>query len=218
MTVSVHITSVLVVEDIPDMRHWLRGLVTTIFVDAEVFDCDTLSTARSALDNRTFDLALIDLGLPDGSGVELIRDIKQCSPSTACVVTTIYDNSDFLYAALRAGAEGYLLKDEEEDAFSIRLQGILAGQPPLSPSIARRMLAFFQQAESAAPTLTERESEVLALIAKGYSVRHSAELLGLSRYTVADYVKALYRKLQVNSRAEATIKALDMGLIHTDTR
>ena len=210
--------SVLIVEDIPEIRHWLGAVAEKVFDAAFVHLTGSVQGASELLRNFIPELALVDIGLPDGSGIDIIRQIKADCPTCLCVVTTIYDDSDHLFKALKAGADGYLLKDESEDSLAERLRGVLAGQPPLSPSIARRMLTFFHPADAGGVVLTEREKEVLGLIARGYSVKHCAELLALSHHTVADYVKALYQKLQVNSRAEAALKAIDLGLINADTR
>ena len=207
------ITHILIVEDLPDVSDWLATIASQCFPGARVRCADSLANARALLPDWPAQLALLDIGLPDGSGVALIGEILADNPQCSCVMTTIFDDSEHLFAALKAGAEGYLLKDETADVFSQRLLGILAGQPPLSPSIARRMLTFFRPQQTLETHLTPREKEVLTLIAHGYSVRNAAESLHLSHHTVADYLKDIYRKLQVNSRAEATLKAIDLGLV-----
>ena len=212
------ITHILIVEDLPDVSDWLAIIAGQCFPEASVRCADSLASARELLPTWPAQLALLDIGLPDGSGVALISEILANNPQCSCVMTTIFDDSEHLFAALKAGAEGYLLKDETTEAFSQRLMGILAGQPPLSPSIARRMLAFFRPQQTAETNLTARETEVLTLIAHGYSVRNAAESLHLSHYTVADYLKDIYRKLQVNSRVEATLKAIDLGLVTPGAR
>ena len=131
------------------------------------------------------------------------------------MVTTIFEDDGHLFPALRAGAQGYVLKDLPQEQLAAMLVGIERGQPPLSPSIARRLLSFFNPPVPAASPdenpLTERETEVLRLIAKGFSVPKVAEQLGISRNTTAGYLKDIYRKLQVNSRAEATLAAARRG-------
>jgi DNA-binding NarL/FixJ family response regulator len=208
--------SILIVEDIPEVRHWLGGVADAVFGTGQVHLTDSVAGARALMERIVPDLALVDIGLPDGCGIDIVRELKQLSSACVCVVTTIYDDSEHLFTALKAGADGYVLKDEPEENFRARLKGILSGQPPLSPSIARRMLSYFRPSEAPGVHLTDREKEVLSLIARGYSVKHCADMLNLSHYTVADYVKALYQKLQVNSRAEATLKAIDMGLVKPD--
>ncbi len=163
------------------------------------------------------DIALIDLGLPDGSGIEVIAWLNQHAPHSKCIVATIYDDDAHLFPALRAGAHGYILKDQGSEEAVRLLLGIATGQPPLSPSIARKILSSFQphalRLDSDQPALTTRESEVLRLISKGMTLPETAKLLQLSRHTVDGYVKDIYRKLNVSSRAEAALSAQQMGLV-----
>jgi len=166
-----------------------------------------------AVSQQAPDLALVDLGLPDGSGIDIIRAIKRQRPQSYCVVTTIFDDSDHLFSALHAGADGYLLKDELEQEFVHHLRGILEGRPPLSAAIARKVLSVFRPVADETVRLAPREEQVLTLIARGYSVRKVGEMLGISQHTVAGYLKTIYQKLQVNSRAEATLRAVDLGLV-----
>ena len=204
-----------ILEDLPESQAWLSQALMTSFPEIHIETAASLREARSRLDTMAApDIALIDLGLPDGSGVELIEAMQRKSLATLCIVASIFDDDGHIFPALRAGACGYLLKDQPIDAIVAALTGIAAGQPPLSPAIARRMLAFFQPAQARpAPALTERETEVLRLIAKGMTQAETARLLGISQHTVAGYVKELYRKLNVSSRAEAALLARDMGLV-----
>lgn len=213
--------SALILDDLPACIAWLHQALERAFPGIAIATAASLAEARSRIaELATLDLALVDLGLPDGDGTTLIPRIRQQRPDVVTVVTTVFDDDAHLFPALSAGAAGYLLKDEAVDALAQRLRGIVEGQPPLSPSIARRLLRHFQPLP--APTvalvqsLTPRESEVLRLIAKGYSVPEAAELLGLTRNTVAGYVKDIYRKLDVGSRAEATLEASRRGLIRAD--
>ena len=135
---------------------------------------------------------------------------------TLIVVATVFDDDAHLFPALRAGAQGYVLKDQAPEVLADMLKGIAAGQPPLSPSVARRLLRHF--GPPAAPTdttnpLSPRETEVLGLIAKGYTVQQVADALELTRNTTAGYLKEIYRKLSVSSRAEATLEATRLGLV-----
>ena len=130
------------------------------------------------------------------------------------MVATVFDDDAHLFPALRAGATGYVLKDQPAETLAAMLTGIVSGQPPLSPSIARRLLQHFQPAPATpASQLTPRETEVLRLIAKGLTIAEVGELLGISRHTAADYVKEVYRKLSVGNRAEAALEATRLGLL-----
>jgi DNA-binding NarL/FixJ family response regulator len=214
------ITRILIIEDIAEVAQWLHTQVCELYPDAEIDQTSDVAGSVQAMRQHRYELALVDLGLPDGDGTDLIRMLKAINPEAICVVTTIFDDAEHLLAALRAGADGYLLKDDTEAEFMQQLAGILDGRPPLSASIARSLLAQFQPGNSAKQpheqdaTLTLRETEMLTLTAKGLSVRHASELLGISYHTAAGYLKDVYRKLQVNSRAEATIKAMNLGLIN----
>lgn len=205
----------LIVEDLAENRHWLTQTLEQGFPGMVVHCTASVAEARAWLAHHAPDIALIDLGLPDGSGIELIELLNQRSPQTLSIVATIYDDDAHLFPALRAGARGYILKDQGREEAARLLQGIAAGQPPLSPSIARKILASFLTATPKLeyPTLTPRESEVLRLISKGMTLTETAKLLQLSRHTVDGYVKEIYRKLNVSSRAEAALTAHTLGLV-----
>jgi DNA-binding NarL/FixJ family response regulator len=138
-------------------------------------------------------------------------------------VVTIHADDAHLFPALQAGAFGYLLKEQPQDEIVGHLLRITQGEPPLSPSIARRVLAYFQQAQAERQrllqqmeeqvALTERESEVLQRVAKGFTLQEIASQFQLSRFTVNDYVKSIYRKLNVSSRAQAALEAVRRGLV-----
>lgn len=209
----------LVVEDLPAPAQWLAAVLEESFAGIRVDVASSLAEARAILEKRSPDIALIDLGLPDGSGVDLIRDISQSQPHCQCVVTTIYADDRHLFPALRSGASGYLLKDQPKERVVSALRGIASGEPPLSPVIAQRLLRVFgqDQAETAAQDnpLSSREREALMLIAKGYKLPEVAEQLGVTRNTAAGFIKSIYRKLNISSRAEATLEAARMGLVST---
>ena len=206
----------LIVEDQADARAWLRAALEAAFPGIRLELTASLREARARLREVPAPaIALVDLGLPDGPGQELLRELKERHPTTLRVVTTIFDGDQHLFSALRAGAQGYLLKDLSREQLVGLLRGIAEGHPPLSPSIARRLLGFFSP-PAATPReegLTPREVEVLTLISRGITIAGVAETLGLSRHTVGGYVKELYRKLDVSTRAEATLEAARRGLV-----
>jgi DNA-binding NarL/FixJ family response regulator len=206
-----------ILEDLPESQAWLAQALREAFPGIVIDGAGSLAEARGRLGaGLDVDIALVDLGLPDGSGVEFIEALKRARPETLIVVASIYDDDAHVFPALRAGAGGYLLKDQPVHVIVQALQGIAGGHPPLSPAIARRMLGFFQPAEPvpvARPQLTDREVDVLRLIAKGMTQSECARLLGLSQHTVVGYVKDIYRKLDVCSRAEAALVARDLGLV-----
>jgi DNA-binding NarL/FixJ family response regulator len=206
--------SALVLDDLAASRRWLTTALQLAFPGIVVAEAGSLAEAAACLEPPP-GIALIDLGLPDGSGVQLIERLQSLGAATLCIVATVFDDDAHLFPALRAGAQGYVLKDQPPEALAGMLRGIAAGQPPLSPSIARRLLRHFQPpaAEVPAVALTPRETDVLRLVAKGYSAQQVAEAFALSRHTVTGYLKDIYRKLSVSTRAEATLEAARRGLI-----
>ena len=216
------VTCGLVVEDQAGTRDWLVSVLKSAFGDIEVIAFSELAPAQAHLKGGVSGrcIALIDLALPDGSGVDLIAAIMADHPNILPVVVTIYDDEAHLFDAVAAGAQGYILKDQQPETLVRRLMEIDKGEPPLSPSIARRILAHFQkdqsEPQSPAPSdanLTARETEVLGLLARGLRISDAAAELGLTRHTVAGYVKVIYSKLNISSRAEAALEARRRGLI-----
>lgn len=223
--------SALVLEDFADTRIWLCEVLRETFTDIKLTEAATVSQAKACLAKENFDLALIDINLPDGNGIEVLSEIIASSPTTYCVVATIFDDDEHLFSALRAGAQGYLLKEQPKDQFKKNLSGLLHGEPPLSPSIARKILQHFQTSGQAHPIedmptkvltpveprstldLSAREQEILTLVAKGLKRNEIAPMLGISPHTVATHLKTIYSKLNVSTRAEATMEALRMGLV-----
>ncbi len=205
----------LVLEDLPDSQAWLQQALDDAFAGIEVAMAGTVQSAKELLAHGLRpDLALVDLGLPDGSGIQVIEEVHRVCPPCVSVVTSIYNDDAHVFPALRAGATGYLLKDQPLAAIVQALKGIAGGTPPISPAIARRMLAFFRPAEQpGTPGLTDRETDVLRIISRGITQAECARLLGLSPHTISGYLKDIYRKLNVCTRAEAALLARDMGLV-----
>lgn len=209
----------LVVEDLPGPAQWLTATLAEAFPGITVSAVHSLGAARDWISRHAPDIALLDLGLPDGNGAELIRPLHARHPACACVITTIYADDRHLFPALRAGAAGYLLKDQPREKVIASLRGIVAGEPPLSPAIAQRLLRLFGDSDETAQAedqkLTPRERETLGLIAKGFKLPEVAAQLGVTRNTAAGFVKMVYRKLNISSRAEAAMEAARMGLVNT---
>ncbi len=215
--------SVLIVEDLPEIREWLGEMARTAFPAIQVTAASRLSEALGCIQQGVFELALIDLGLPDGSGIDVVGALRRHQPKALPVVVTIYDDDDHLFPALQAGAFGYLLKEQPQETLVAQLLRMTKGEPPLSPPIARRVLAHFASAThrrvdlvrqlEEEVSLTDRETEVLQRVAKGYTLPEIALQFGLSKHTIADYIKQVYRKLNVSSRAEAALEAARRGLV-----
>ena len=206
---------VLIVEDVPETRRWLADIVRAAFDDCVVREAATVAEARQAVGAERFNLALIDLGLPDGSGLDVLRNLRETDPSTLCVITTVVGDDSHIVAALSAGAQGYLLKQQAADQLRRQLMQLNDGIPALSPSIARRIMEHFRMTGplSADDTgLSEREKQTLALIARGFRNADVAESLGIAESTVASHIKSIYRKLGISTRAEASWHATRLGL------
>jgi DNA-binding NarL/FixJ family response regulator len=210
--------TILLLEDLPEIRVWMRKLVQQVFPAATISESARVHDAKELIKAMKFELALIDLGLPDGSGVDVVAQLRELQPEAQSVVVTIHDDDEHLFPALQAGAFGYILKEQPRELISEQLHRISQGEPPLSPSIARRVMAYFS-AKTKPPAntmpavnLTDRETEVLLRVAKGYTLPEIGVQLGLSRHTIADYVKQIYRKLNVSSRAEVALEAQRLGL------
>ena len=210
----------LVVEDSDDTRRWLVELMHFAFPAIEVEAAADFSQGLQASREMRPDVVLVDLGLPDGNGVDLIRQIRDEIPNAICIVATVFDDERHLFPALRAGAHGYILKDQQRDQLAALLRGIEQGQAVLSPAIARRLIGYFhlQTAEEDQTMLSPREEEVLGLIARGYTNAKVASILDISRHTVAGYVKEIYRKLAISTRSEAALVAARRGLIGRDCK
>lgn len=213
----------LIVEDLPEIRAWLADALHDAFPAIETVAVGRRDEALREIPARDFDLALIDLGLPDGSGIDVVGALHAHRSQALPVVVTIYDDDEHLFPALQAGAFGYLLKEQARETLVAQLLRITHGEPPLSPQIARRVLGYFAEAAGRRNAvvqkleeevrLTDRETEVLQRVAKGFTLPEIAQQFGLSRHTIGDYIKQIYRKLNVSSRAEAALEAARRGLV-----
>ncbi len=206
---------ILVVEDVAETQHWLAGIATEAFGEVTVARAATLRQALTFVERETFDIALIDLGLPDGSGIDILRSIRRGNADTLCVVTTVMADDASIVAALSAGANGYLLKEQTPERIAGQLRQLAEGVPALSPSIARRIMEHFRYtgpADNSEDSLTGREREVLALIGRGLRNGEVAQQLAMAESTVATHLKSIYRKLGITSRAEASWHAARLGL------
>ncbi len=209
-------TRILILEDLAEARKWLHGIAQMAFpAPHEIDTAATIKAGLAAASRYDYDVALIDLRLPDGSGIEVLRMVRQQNANALCVVTTAMGDDAHIVAALSAGANGYLLKEQPSDMIIRQLSQLAEGVPALSPAVARRIMAHFQlTGPAAAPeeSLTDREKEVLALISRGMRNVDVSEQLSLSGNTVATHIKSIYRKLGISSRAEASWYATMLGL------
>lgn len=205
-----------IIEDHPAAQQWLKEALQGAYPQMTISVAANLEEGHLLIDSAAPQIALVDLNLPDGSGIELIERLQRDAPDTYIVVATIYDDDDHLFPALRAGARGYILKEQRKEEISALLQGIVNGVPPLSPAISQRLISYFATQKvdnSPAATLTEREHQVLTIIAAGCTLNEAAAQLGVSRNTVATQVKSIYSKLNISSRAEAAVLATRIGIV-----
>jgi DNA-binding NarL/FixJ family response regulator len=207
------IRTAFILEDFVEAQEWLVGTLKIAFPSISIQVVDSIKLAKQSLTSIA-DINLIDLKLPDGSGLEILRDIKQRRRSARCVVTTIYDDDKNLFPALAAGADGYLLKDQDQHLLAEELRRILHQQPPLSPMIAKKIMGSFVRGKdiSLDEPLTPRQLEVLRMIVYGDSIQNVANKLGISYHTAASHVRGIYEKLGVSNRAEVAAKAFSIGL------
>lgn len=209
---------ILIVEDEARTRARLAAVIAAQPQYVLLGAVATLAEAREALTRATPQVLLLDLGLPDGSGIDLIAETRRLpAPPEVLVISVMGDESSVLNA-IQAGAGGYLLKDSDDAAIVAGIEQLLQGGAPLSPSIAVHLMRRLQSPPAAGPgradvELSARERELLRLIAKGLTYEEVAQLTGLRYNTIASYAKELYRKLQVHSRSEAVFEALQLGLV-----
>lgn len=208
--------SVLLLEDEPQTRDRLA----TVLAPSDRFVLfDAVGTVDAALatlsGGERIDVLLADLNLPDGSGIDAIAAFRRRRPETVSMVLSSLADEQTVLRAIEAGACGYLLKDGSASQVLERLEELVAGGSPMSPSIARLVLRRLQPLRPQEPEqpLSERENEVLQLLAKGFRYSEIAALLKISQHTVTTHVRRIYRKLQVNSRGEAVHEATALGLV-----
>ncbi len=209
------ITKILILEDMPDTQLWLEQACLLAYPDAQVSVASSIAQAEEFAAASQPDLALIDLELPDGKGNTFIPSLLELHPACLCIVVTIYADENHLLPSLTAGAKGYILKDQSKQRIADMLQQAVVGELPLSPAIATLVLNHFSPdtSEMVHSPLTKRESDVLTLIASGSTSPEAASQLNISKYTVEDHLKQVYRKLSISSRAEAALAAKRLNLI-----
>jgi DNA-binding NarL/FixJ family response regulator len=216
------IARVAMVEDDRDTRARLAASISAQGSLRLVAEYATGTEALAGLDSSAPDVLLVDLGLPDISGLDVVRFAAGRHPDCDILVISIFGDEANVLAALEAGARGYLLKGSLQHDIALDIQDIRNGGSPLSPVIARQVLKRLQAPGRESPTkaeaedettLTAREGEILNAISRGFSYAETAEMLGISVGTVHTFLKRIYRKLAVHSKTEAVFEASRLGLI-----
>lgn len=216
---------VLVVEEEEIIQLRLRQILTELgYKHDELLFAKNVKESIEIIDTHPISLALVDLGLPDGNGVEIIEKIRSLEGNTMILVISAWSTQESLFSAIKAGATGYVLKERDDAEVLLSIRSILRGGAPIDPFIAREILKQISETEEPAPEqeivegaessiLTNREKEILCLVAQGLSNREIAEQLFVSRYTVESHIKHIYRKLSVTKRTKAVSTARSMGIL-----
>ncbi|MCE4059321.1 response regulator transcription factor [Pandoraea sputorum] len=226
----------LLVEDDPGMQIRMRAILHSLgYTDDAVRVAGSLAQARAVLVDEPFALILIDVGLPDGSGIDLIGELHARDPALPILVISAWSTEQIIVGALQRGATGYLLKEREDTEIALSIRSALRGGAPIDPFVARHILGLVARAPGGSGTpvppsgtggglaaarmsdvpsaLSPREVEILGLVAKGMTNREIAALLSISSLTVACHIKNIYKKLAVNSRTQAVFEARVSGLL-----
>jgi DNA-binding NarL/FixJ family response regulator len=200
---------VAVVEDDASVREILCSWVRQAEGMTCVGGCGETEIALELLPKLSPQVALVDINLPGANGIVCVRRLKQLLPLTQFVMLTVYEDADHIFDALAAGATGYLVKRTPREELIKALREVHGGGSPMSTNIARKVVQFLQRPQDhgeAAEGLSPRENEVLALLARGYMYKEISENIGISLPTVSTYIRRIYEKLHVRSRAQAVAR------------
>ena len=212
--------TLLIVEDDKLLREHLVADAAASAQDWKVLAADSLASAHDVLHRQPVEAMFVDLGLPDGDGFQLIRTCRRLNLGCDILVITVFADEHRVIRSLEAGASGYILKPDLPQYAGRLISTIAAGGSPVSPAIARRLIERWHPAAGAKPQasdaelLSAREQEILSLCARGLRYAEIARVLNVSVHTVNAHLKNVYRKLTVNSKAEAVFEARRSGLIH----
>jgi DNA-binding NarL/FixJ family response regulator len=208
---------VLIADDHPLFREGMRGRLDRVDDVAVVGEAASGDEAVELAHKLEPDIILMDIKMPGLNGIEATREIQRANPQIGILVLTMFEDDDSVFAAMRAGAKGYLLKDSGGEGVVHAIRAVASGEAVFGPGVAERIIGYFSAPRAAAPQrafpeLTEREEEVLSLVAQGKSNREIARQLFVSLKTVRNHVSNILLKLQVADRAQAVIRARDAGM------
>ncbi|RKG38280.1 LuxR C-terminal-related transcriptional regulator [Acinetobacter rongchengensis] len=219
---------VIIVEDEPLIQKRLTDILINIgYSISDLYFAQNLAQANMQLERYSASFALVDLGLPDGSGIDFIETLKNYDPTITILVISAWSTEDSILNALSAGATGYVLKERDNLEVSLSIRSVLRGGAPIDPFIAQKILKQLQFNEKKSvnkslsdskltnnnDVLSKRELGILELVAQGLSNKEIADQLTLSRYTVESHIKHIYRKLAVCNRAKAIDTARNLGIL-----
>ena len=216
---------VLIVEDEGLIQERLKNILTELGYSKEMLIfAKNLQQAFTEIEQQPVSLALVDLGLPDGNGIELIEKLRALDSNAMILVISAWSTQESLFSAIKAGATGYVLKERDDAEVLLSIRSILRGGAPIDPFIAQEILKQISAAiipaaddqkiiDADTELLTSRETEILNLVAQGMSNREIAEQLFVSKYTVESHIKHIYRKLSVSKRTKAVSAARSLGIL-----
>lgn len=209
--------TLLIVDDHPMFRKGMRALLESIPEFEVIGEAATGQEAVETAISLQPDVVLMDLQMPNGTGLAATRELRKISPNVRVLVVTLFEDDESIFTALQAGAHGYILKDADEEEMIQAIKSVGNGQAIFGPTVASRLMDYFstsktQLPQELFPDLTDREREVLTLISRGESNATIAEKLTISVKTVRNHVSKIFNKLQVVDRAQAAVRAREAGL------
>lgn len=208
-------TRVIIVEDAPEVLQRFSSMIVNSPHFSLAAACENAAQGSKAIEDMDADVLLTDLGLPDGDGLDLIRQAYADKPDMHIMVISVFGDEKHVVAAIEAGATGYILKDDDYTEVEDAILQMCKGGSPISPAVASHLLKMLQpeKTDTEEPKLTHTELDVLQMIAKGFTAQEVADMKHVSYHTVTSHIKNIYRKLHINSRAEAVQEAMRRRLL-----